>query len=236
LVEGSQTPIPPLFTGWPLFGGEIVGPLSLLLLPAVLGFSEQAISSTPQQKSRFAAKWLTIYSLVLLAITFAAVYVAEFLLLFAIVFSFLGHEALIWYSRWRERKRTPIYVHPKEGLKILAVIPYTPAQKMGLQVGEVIVKVNGQAVHRRKELYKALKHNLAFCKLEVINLEGHLKFPKSSLYEIDHHQLGVILAPDEEVPYYLEQEQANLWHLLRQRITKKSNSFVDQSDQNSLGG
>jgi hypothetical protein len=239
IVEGNQGSLAPLFTGWPLFSGQAIVPLSLLLLPAVLGFSEQAISSTPEQKSRFAAKWLTIYSLILLGISFAAVYVSELLLLVAIVFSFVGHEALIWYSRWSEHNRTPIYVHPPEGLKILAVIPHTPAQKMGLQAGEVIVKVNGQPVRRRKELYRSLKQNLTFCKLEVLNLDGNLKFSKSSLYEQDHHQLGVILAPDEEVPYYLESEQVNLWRLIRQRLRKKSHSFTDQPDQSgnkSVGG
>lgn len=229
VVEGSHNPISPLFAGWPMFSAELVGPLSLLLLPAVLGFSEQAFSSTPKQKAKFSAKWLTVYSFILLGLTIASVYIAEWLIISAIIFSFLGHEAIIWYSRWREHKQTPIYVHPQGGLKILAVIPHSPAQKMGLQAGEVLVKVNGQAVGKRKELYQALTSNLTFCKLEVINLEGHLKFSKSSLYEYDHHQLGVILAPDEDVPYFLEEKQINLWQLLRQKVEKKDKN-------SSIGG
>lgn len=227
VVEGSHTTLPPFFAEWPIFSSEMIGPLTLLLLPAVLGFSEQAISSTPKQKARFTSKWLAIYSFILLGLAFAAVYIAEWFIISAIIFSFLGHEALIWYSRWKEHKQAPIYVHPQGGLKILAIIPHSPAQKMGLQAGEVLVKVNGQAVRRRKELYQALTNNLAFCKLEVINLDGHLKFAKSSLYEYDHHQLGVILAPDEEVPYFLEPKQVNLWQLIRQHVEKKAkNKYI----------
>jgi hypothetical protein len=221
IVGNSPSALPPLFQGWPLFTNLVQGSYGILLLPAVLAFSETAISSTPKQKSRFSAKWLSIYSIILLATATWAIYTPA-LSIIAILFSALGHECIIFYSRWKEEKNTPIYVHPPNGLKILAVIPHTPAEKMGLQSGEVILKVNGLSVFRRKEMYRALKQNLAFCKLEVINNNGHVKFTKSSLYEKDHHQLGVILAPDEDIPYYIEQNHGNLIQLIRNRLIKKS--------------
>lgn len=221
LVQGEQQAVPALFTGWPLFSGEHVLPVSFIFLPAVLGFSEQAVTMTPQQKARFSAKWLLLYSGLLLVLSLCSIYVNEWFLWLAIVFSFIGHEAIVWLSRWREATGTPIFVHPHEGLKILAIIPNSPAERIGLQAGEVILRANGQALYQRKDLYAAMQSNLAFCKLDIRNHEGEIKFAKTSVYQQDHHQLGIILCPDEEVPYYLEEKTLNLWKLLTQRLHRK---------------
>lgn len=224
LYQGEQNVVPALFQGWPLFAGEGVFAVSLILLPAVLGFSEQAVTYTPKQKASFSTTWLAVYSGGLLGLSLLTMYVAEWLIWFTLLYSFLGHEALIWYSRWKEGKRTPIYVHPHQGLKILAIIPNSPAERMGLEPGEVIIKANGQELYRRQDLYLAMQSNLAFCKLDVRNLQGELKFAKTSVYQQEHHQLGIVLCPDEDVPYYLELKTYNLWQLLLQRLKRKKRS------------
>lgn len=223
LIQGGELSLPPLYQAWPLFAAEPLSSMAILLLPAVLGYMEQAVAYSPIEKARQSTKLLLVYSLILLGLTVGSVYLNDSLIVFAILFSFLGHEALFWFSAWQEKQGTPIYIHPKQGLKILAVIPYSPAAKMGLQSGEVILRVNGQPVNHRQELYQALSANQAFCKLEVMNLAGHVKFVQSSLYAEDHHQLGVILAPDQDAPYYLEAKRVTLLHLLLQKIDRKSN-------------
>lgn len=223
--DGSQGVTLALYNGWPLVSGNGFGvaPLSLLLLPAVLGYSEQAVSSTPVQKTQSSYKWLLAFSLILLALTMGALLFSP-LIVAAIIFSFVGHDVMIKYSHYQEMKRPPIYVHPNKGLKILTIIPESPAEKMGLQSGEIIMKVNGQETNKRMDLYMALSLNKAYCRLEVLNLEGHVKFVNRSIYEDEHHQLGVILAPDEAVPYYVEQQEMNLFRLIRQRFRRKNNA------------
>ncbi|WP_202079303.1 PDZ domain-containing protein [Caldalkalibacillus salinus] len=222
-VFGASDGLPSLFEGWPLLQTSVGWTsYSLLLLPAVLGFSEQAISSTPQQKANTNAKYLFFYSMALLALVFGAVYLSEWFLVLAALFSFLGHEAILFYSRWKEQEVAPTFVHTNDGLRILAVIPGTPAERMGLKIGELIYKVNGQRVHERKDLYEAMQSNMAFCKLEVIDEQSMIRFAKSSIYEEDHHQLGIILAPDEEVPFYMGRQDVSLGQLLRNRLLKKT--------------
>ncbi|MDQ0340002.1 hypothetical protein J2S00_002797 [Caldalkalibacillus uzonensis] len=224
VTESGQGTLTPLFHSWPIFAPDASLSFGLVLLPAVLGYSEQAVASTPEQKMRFSARWLMLYALTLQGLSLAAVYMEWFIWL-AILFAFMGHEAPIVYSRYREESRAPIHVHPRRGLKILAVIPYSPAAKMGLRAGEVIIKVNGKVVNRRQDLYEALIGNKAFCKLELLNTEGEVKFAQSSIYEHDHHQLGIILAPDEEVPYYIDYLDINLLRLLKIKF-KRNTQFV----------
>jgi S1-C subfamily serine protease len=67
---------------------------------------------------------------------------------------------------------------------------------MGLKVGEIIVKVNGVTLTHETSLYKALQINAAYCKMEVLDLNREIRFVQGSLYQNEHHQLGVLLVHD----------------------------------------
>ena len=141
------------------------------------------------------------------------------LLPLAAIASLLLHEAIIWRSRSVEAAQSPLYVHDSRGLRILGIVPGTPAAAMGLITGEVLHKVNGMHVRTKEDLYEALVHNSAFCKLEVLNLDGELKFVQRARFAGEHHQLGVILAPDEQANYYAASGPASLLELLRSSRT-----------------
>src|SRR5690606_29984166 len=114
-----------------------------------------------------------------------------------------------------EATRVPLYVNDTRGLRILGIVPGTPAETMGLAAGEILHKVNGVRVRTKEELYEALVLNPAFCKLELLNLDGELKFAQRARYAGEHHQLGVILAPDEQANYYADNGPLSLLKLLR---------------------
>jgi hypothetical protein len=186
-----------LYPSWPLLAMSPELVYGFALLPGLISYSAHVIVSSPRDYLRYSAKWLSIYAMVLLVISVGTM-AWEWLSIVALLFAVAGYDALFWVLRYREQRGQPAYVHPAHGLKILAVIPGTPAAKMGLKPGEVVVKVNGCAVRQSGQLYQALSKNKAFCKLEVLNAEGESKFPQCSLYEDDHHQLGLILAPDDQ--------------------------------------
>ena len=83
----------------------------------------------------------------------------------------LLHEALRWYGNRKEDKLLPLYTNSSLGLKILAVLPNSPADKLGIMVGETIYKVNGLQVKSRQQMYEAMLRNSAYCKLEIFNLD-----------------------------------------------------------------
>jgi hypothetical protein len=212
-----------LFPGWPFVEGQAaaVG-WSVLLVPALTGYVDRAYSSSPREKAAFSSAWLLLYSVVLAGMAVLSTYVPV-LVVPTIVWCICAHEAIHSWSREREQSRSPVYVHPNKGLKILGIVPGSPADQMGMKPGETIVKVNGRAICNRDDLYEALSVNKAFCRLEVKQLDGEIKFLKRSLYERDHHQLGVLLAPDERVVHYVPEPAAALLPLLKPGIIKKTN-------------
>lgn len=51
---------------------------------------------------------------------------------------------------------------------------------------------------KQKEFYKALQKNRAYCKLEVLNSEGEVRFVQGALFEGDHHELGILTVEDRK--------------------------------------
>ncbi len=74
-------------------------------------------------------------------------------------------------------------------------------------------------VRSREQLHQALRLNPAFCKLEVLNLNNMSKFAQRAMFSGEHHQLGIILAPDEEALYSVSEDKINLLTYFRHRLS-----------------
>ncbi|WP_213618991.1 PDZ domain-containing protein [Paenibacillus sp. J22TS3] len=201
----------------PFFGGEAWhSGFSFIALPALIGFTEMTVSTLPGQKARLTSSRLLLYSVVLLGLALLAGWWSPLTVVAALA-AFLLHELLVWYSSVEETNRSPYFVHPSRGLKVLAVLPGSPAEELGIEAGEVIFKVNGTPVNTKQQLHSGLRMNPAFCKLEVLNRQGESKFLQRAIYAGEHHQLGVILAPDDDASVALRMKPLSLLELLSPR-------------------
>ncbi|WP_257350292.1 PDZ domain-containing protein [Pseudalkalibacillus decolorationis] len=110
----------------------------------------------------------------------------------------VGRSALMLYYRKLEVEQAPYFSALNEGIRILGIIPSSPAAKMKVSIGERIIRVNGQRMDRVEDFYKALQSNAAFCKLDVLDYNGEVRFVQRSLYEDEHHELGLLFAQPEK--------------------------------------
>lgn len=217
-----------------LFGADWSQGWTVIALPMIIGFSEMTRTMLPREKARHAASGLTLFSVGLMAAAFLAWWLPV-LMPVAALCSLLLHELIIWRSRLQESKQSPLFVHDQRGLRILGIVPGTPADALGLAAGEIIAKVNGRRVYSKEDLHETLESNPAQFKLEVLNLEGEIKFVQKARYAGEHHQLGVILAPDEQANYYAAAEPSSLLDLLRRTRTanRRGAAPVTPGDQQS---
>ncbi|WP_068777476.1 PDZ domain-containing protein [Paenibacillus sp. FJAT-26967] len=203
----------------PLFAGDsLMAGWTFLAFPAMIGFSELTMTRLPREKVNRSSGLLLIYALVL----FLAALLAQLWSPFTIVAAVLGialHEAVMWYGRWEEAQRSPYYINQPRGLKILAVVPGSPAEELGLKPGELVHKVNGLRVHSKSELHQAIQLSSAYCKLEIADHAGELRFHKRAVFAGDHYQLGIIICPDQEAVFYVETRQLPLLTYLTRKLT-----------------
>ncbi|WP_211749568.1 PDZ domain-containing protein [Paenibacillus sp. Marseille-Q4541] len=225
-ISGSGATLPwnPAFTGG-------TGEFMLFGLPLLIGFGEMTKSMLPEEKVSLTSKRIFLYGVVLLVLGLLSMWWSPISIV-AIVFAFLGHEALVWISSYEEENRSPIYVHPKQGLQILAILPGSPAEELGMAPGEVIYKVNGQIIQSPADLHRGLRMNPAFCKLEVRNINGESKFLQRAIYEGEHHQLGALLAPDPDTGSAIKERPVSIYQIFgmklqTQRKTDPNEGFAD---------
>lgn len=194
LIPGDA--IQPLFSWWPVFtaGSETY---SILLVPFAVGIYQQVQAKVPKLAMKIQGKRVIAFGTL---ITFLAAIgywypLASFIV---VALAIIGREALAVSQRTREQNSPFYFSKQNQGIMILGILLDSPASKMGLQVGEIITKVNGQAVQNEEALYEALQYNRAHCRLEVIDVNGQVRFVQRALYEGDHHELGILIVHDEK--------------------------------------
>lgn len=184
-VISSYVPFWPQIT----LGNESFG---LVLLPIVIGFAQKARRTLPiyfYPKVGQAVMGVGV-AVVLLAIV--AVWVPVFVIA-SVAVGVLGRLGVWIYFALKERQGSYAVSPHNLGVMIAGVLPDSPAEKMGLAIGECIRKVNGQTVTNERELYEAIQINAAHCRLEVLDHQGEVRLRQHVIYRHDHHRLGLLV-------------------------------------------
>jgi hypothetical protein len=176
---------------WPqfTFGSESFG---LVLFPVVIGYQQKTRRSLPV--NLFPKLGMSVAAVglgtVILSIT------AFWFPVMAAISLAIGAIARIgvWLNFAIKERQGNHAVAPKDsGVMIAGVLPDSPAEKMGLVIGECIRKVNGQTVSNERELYEAIQINAAHCRLEVLDHQGEVRLRQHVIYRHDHHRLGLLV-------------------------------------------
>lgn len=177
--------------GWPL-------PLLLLdqggwlPLPVFLSFARINLSKPMKQQKRQTSTFILLYGMLLcLGLYFSEGW--EPGLWGLAVFAVIGHEGIYRGTKWLEKRAKPVFVSNQRGLKVLAVIPNSPADAMGLKTGDVIQRFNGRRVRDLAELTE-MADKATYCKLDVMDEYQDHHITQKALYEDDPPHLGVIPA------------------------------------------
>ena len=177
---------------WPQFtlGEESFG---LVLFPVVIGFQQKVRKTLPvyfYPKLAKSVTWLGV------AIAFGgiAAYFMKEVAFFTLMAGALVRLLIILQYKMQERPDVYAVSPSSSGAMIAAVLPNSPAEKMGLVTGEVIKKVNGREVQTERELYEALQINAAHCKIEVLNHQQEIRLTQHVVHSDDHHSIGLLLA------------------------------------------
>ncbi len=201
--------------------------LQYMVIPiaAGLGYADMALSSTPRERTAFSAKWLAVYSIVLLIIAVGSEFLG-WLVLPGVLFAPIGHELLILYGKKKEEARSPRYQMPERGVPIMKVLPDSPAASAGLLDEDIVLKVNGKPVDDNREMVDRVEDSYFLVLLD--GLRGKKSFSvimkkptttnkdltesfqsklnAQSSYFLLHRcaGLGLITVPDPDSPIYME--------------------------------
>lgn len=183
--------IAPFANWWPLFN---IGQqeYSFLLLPFLVGvhytvsmqFFEEAVNYL--KKDLFG---LTIFSLLATAIAYFFPAFSSWIALIV----FISGIYTLYRHRNREKMGAYKYGPSDEGLRIIAVRKDSPAERMNLSMGDIIMEINNYPMTSRNEFDEVITFNRSYIKMRVKREDGEIIIAETPLYEDDYNNLGVLL-------------------------------------------
>ena len=183
--------IVPAFSFWPVFSlGE--ASFQPLIVPFLIGFQQNVRSTLPRMPIQMMGLRVIALGLFFAVLAVGSYYYPLIAVLLGAI-AIVTRELLWLMAKKRDESKPAFFAAQSSGCVVLGVIPGSSAEKMNIKIGETIVKVNRETVEDEGSFYKALQKNSAFCKLDVLDDAGELRFAKGALYDGEHHQLGVLL-------------------------------------------
>ena len=174
---------------WPIpfvifIGDGLIHPITLI---AILNYGDYSITSYPRRKVLKTSIVLLIYSVILLYISRTV----ENLFL-PPLFALFGHEYIILQNKILERKKIPIFTSSKKGVKVLEIVPNSIAWKLGVETGDIILKINGVEINNKRDIEDIMKVNANKFKIELFNIKVGLC---TKNYYGNRKSLGLIIVP-----------------------------------------
>jgi hypothetical protein len=181
---------------WPVLtiGDE---PFLFVFIPYIIGFHQRVQGSLPKESIMVTSKRIIWLGLIIFAAAVASVWFMP-LAFAAALLAIIGREFLTVRQRMNDNSAAFYFSKRDHGLMVLGILPHSPAVKFELEVGEIIMKTNGASVKTVDEFYQALQINGAFCKMEVIGLNGEIRYVQGAVYKGEHHELGILFVQDEK--------------------------------------
>ncbi len=202
---------------WPLFKPQNMAQVfALLPIVAVLGYGDIAITQLPNERTRESGFWLGVYStaILIMAVVSSRVYWVKYV---AAVSAPLFHELLIILSKRGQMRGKPAFAVPWRGLRVLEVLPESPAQKMGVQRGDILLRLNGRDINSEDMLHEVLSQCMYFIWVEVRRKDKVLTLEYQD-YQNPIEDLGIIFVPRTTGRYFRVDEQKGIIFRLWKRI------------------
>lgn len=176
---------------WPLL--EINGQsYAFLFMPVLVGLhftvSTQLLEdATVKIRNEF--RNVGLIGLVLLAVSY---FVLEFSVVATGIIFLLSLFVLIRH-RQRENQWAFRYGPTNEGLRVIAIRTDSPAQRMDLSVGDIILQMNDQDMNQKEDYNHVLAYNRSYIKMRIRRTDGEIVITQTPLYDDDFNNLGLLI-------------------------------------------
>ncbi len=167
------------------------------IFPIFLSFARVSASKPVKQQKRLGSTIIFLYGTLLCGLMASAAN-REIVLWVAAAFALVGHEWIYQWGRRVEKRREPLFVSDERGLRVMAVLPESPASAMGLKPGYIVQYFNGVRIRTMDDLQNATA-KATFCKLEVLDEGMDRHIMQKALYEEDPRHLGIVGAVPVDV-------------------------------------
>lgn len=163
---------------------------AILLVPILIGLKFTVKRSVPKELLRALSKSMYVIAAVGIILSIVGYFVPK-IILPAIILLLIGYYVVLAKAKHDDAKPDFEYSEVMDGVRVIGIQPETPAAKMDLKVGDVILEVNGIKVTNEDEFYRALSTNSTYCRFKVRDRNDQLKITESAIFKNSPHEIGV---------------------------------------------
>ncbi|GLB47142.1 membrane protein [Philodulcilactobacillus myokoensis] len=176
---------------WPIlnFNGHT---FSFMFLPVIVGLKLTIFNDVPKHEMKALSKRilkLCFFSVVLAIIScFYPIVTIYSLILIGLVY-----WIMILNTMHNNHPGNSIYSEVINGVRIVGIKPHSPASKMNIEIGDVILDVNHLKVNNENSFYEALLKHPTYCHLRVLDRNNRIKLTSTAIYNNSPHELGIVI-------------------------------------------
>ncbi|TFB24359.1 hypothetical protein E3U55_02335 [Filobacillus milosensis] len=182
-----------MFNWWPMF--SISDTFGLMLFPFIIGYSQRFGGSFSEIGAKRTSNALAILALVLVGGSVAVYFYPEWTIALGII-AIAGRALIHGVTHYLDLEKRSIFTPKQDGIIVVGIIPGSPADEMGIHIGEKIEKIHDIEVTNEHEFYEVMSDHRTFCKLAVRDFNGEIRFVQRALYEGEYHELGLIFVKE----------------------------------------
>ncbi|TCP69619.1 PDZ domain-containing protein [Baia soyae] len=184
-----------------------------LPLPIPLSFASNNCTKSLARQQRLTSTYVLMLATLLFVSSWISLQWQPFIWI-ASVLTLVGHEWIYLSEKYREKRKEPVFVSDERGVKVLAVVPETPAAEMGIRPGYTIQKVNGIRVNTMDDMESALATS-AYSKFELLDERNDHQILHTAIYEDTPKHLGMIGA----IPAISKRGQETVSHEVEEQMS-----------------
>lgn len=183
--------IKPFADWWPLLsiGNE---KYAVLILPILLGFHFTVSTQLLNEATEKIQKEFRILS-ILGFLGFGVSYYYPLLTPWIIAVLIISGIVVLYRHRSRENLWNFRYGPADEGLRVIAVRPDSPAERLNLSIGDVIMNINNQEVDSKIKFDEIIAYNRSYIKMRIQRKDGEIVISETPLYDDDYNNLGLLV-------------------------------------------
>ncbi|MCZ2493230.1 PDZ domain-containing protein [Dellaglioa carnosa] len=189
LVPGNQ--FHSVFDWWPLI--HVAGTeYNVIILPLIIGLTLRIYKELPKLAISFAKKQYLYLAVMSVCLTVISAF-SPIAGIIGLVILLIAHFGDRYVIKRHDNKQEKWFAESDEGILIVGVRPETPAAKMDVEVGDVVIQCNGINVRNENELYKALESSSTYCRLKIKTFSGDTKITESAIFSDSPYEIGLVI-------------------------------------------
>ncbi len=189
LVPGNL--IEPFAPWWPFLsiGGN---KFAVLILPVLIGLKFTISTQLIEEALENIKKDFLVLGIVAIVL-FVGSYFYEQLAIVSLFILLVGAFVIYYRHRQREKLWTFKYGPAEEGLRVIAVRPDSPADRMKLTIGSVITHINEEEMSTKEDFHEVITYNRSYIRMRLKRSDGEVIMVETPLYDDDVNNLGLLI-------------------------------------------